>query len=480
VHDSDEAPRASAADGAAEPEGGLATGLKTRHITMMGLGSAIGAGLFLGSGQGIAAAGPAVLLSYLIAGLLVISVMRMLGEMSSAQPSSGSFAEYARSAMGDWAGFTIGWLYWVMLILVLGAEITGASGIIAAWAPWLPQWVPALVFVTFFAIVNLSKVANFGEFEFWFAAIKVAVIIGFLIIGVLLVLGWLPGSGGPVGWDHLLGDGDGFMPMGLSGVAAGLLVVAFAFGGIELVTIAAAESPDPARGIIVAVRNVIWRIGIFYFGSVAVMVLVLPWTSAELHDNPFVAVLDVAKVPFTSGIMDVVMVLALLSAYNANVYGSTRMAFMLARRGEGPKALTKVAPNGTPRVAVLVSVFFSFVAVLLNWLLPEQLLGILMNAVGAVLLVVWIFVCIAQLRLRPRFAREGKLRLRMWLHPYLTWLTLAGFAALIGLMLTDGDARNQLISTAVLFAIVVALSQVNGRYRRREAAAQTTAADASE
>lgn len=444
----------------------LGNGLKVRHITMMGLGSAIGAGLFLGSGEGIAKAGPAVLVSYAIAGLIVIMVMRMLGEMGAAMPSSGSFAEYARISIGNWAGFSMGWIYWLMLIMVLGAEVTGASLIVESWMPGvLPQWAIALIFVTFFAIVNLGKVANFGEFEFWFALIKVSVIIAFLVVGVLLVLGVLPGAE-PVGLVHLLGDGDGFMPNGIAGIAAGLLVVAFAFGGIELVAIAAAESAEPERGIVTAVRNVIWRIGIFYFGSVAIMVLSLPWTSEALQDSPFVAVLDQANIPLVSGFMELVVVIALMSAFNANIYGSTRMAFALAKRGEGPRALTQVAPNGTPRIAVLVSVFFAFVAVLFNWLLPDQLLSILLNAVGSVLLLVWIFICVSQLRLRPRFEREGRLSLRMWLFPYLTWATLAALGALIALMLTDTEARNQILSTVAMFLIVVALSQVNARWQR--------------
>lgn len=444
----------------------LGNGLKVRHITMMGLGSAIGAGLFLGSGEGIAEAGPAVLVSYAMAGLIVIMVMRMLGEMGAAMPASGSFAEYARLSIGNWAGFSMGWIYWLMLILVLGAEITGASLIVESWMPGvLPQWAIALIFVTFFAIVNLGKVANFGEFEFWFALIKVAVIIAFLIVGVLLVLGVLPGAE-PTGLVHLLGDGAGFMPNGIAGVASGLLVVAFAFGGIEIVAIAAAESAEPQRGIVTAVRNVVWRIGIFYFGSVAIMVLALPWTSEALQTSPFVAVLDKANIPLVSGFMELVVVVALLSAFNANIYGSTRMAFALAKRGDGPRALTQVTPQGTPRIAVLVSVFFAFIAVLFNWLLPDELLSILLNAVGSVLLVVWIFVCISQLRLRPRLEREGLLTLRMWLHPYLTWATLAALAGLIALMLTDTEARNQLLSTLALFLVVVALSQVNARWRR--------------
>ncbi|EOM76120.1 aromatic amino acid transport protein AroP [Rhodococcus rhodnii LMG 5362] len=450
--------------GTAPGSDALGRGLKVRHLTMMGLGSAIGAGLFLGTGVGIATAGPAVLLSYVLAGLAVVFIMRMLGEMGSALPSTGSFAEYARLGVGNWAGFVVGWLYWFMLVMVLGAEITGASAIVSNWLPDVPQWVAALVFVSFFAVVNLARVANFGEFEFWFAAIKVAVIIGFILLGALLVFGLLPNTE-PVGFTNLLGDG-GFMPNGFAGVAAGLLVVAFAFGGIEIVTIAAAESHDPRRAIATAVRSVVWRIGVFYLGSVLIMVLVLPWEGADEGNGPFVAVLERANLPGVAGFMELVVVIALLSAFNANIYATSRMAFSLSRRGDGPKIMTQLSRSGVPRNAVLLSVFFGFVSVLLNWWLPDQLLGILLNAVGAALLVVWTFIIVSHIRLRPRLEREGALRVKMWLFPWLSYLTLAMLAAFVVLMMFDTTARQQLIATAGLCVLLGAIYVVRRRLRR--------------
>ena len=203
----------------------LARGLKTRHLTMMGLGSAIGAGLFLGTGVGIAAAGPAVLIAYVIAGFITVCFMQMLAEMVAARPSSGTFSTYAAQAFGPWAGFTIGWLYWFMMIMIMAVEITGASAIVAAWFGISP-WIPALVAIVAFTVINFSAVKNFGEFEFWFALIKVAVIVAFLIIGVALWLGLLP-AGGFVGLETV--SEVGFMPNGWSGVATALLAVAFAF-----------------------------------------------------------------------------------------------------------------------------------------------------------------------------------------------------------------------------------------------------------
>ncbi|WP_308200274.1 amino acid permease [Cellulomonas wangsupingiae] len=459
-------------DGSTGPDRVLGHGLRARHLTMMGLGSAIGAGLFLGSGVGIAVAGPAVLVSYALAGLLVVLVMRMLAEMAAAVPASGSFSVYAEKALGRWAGFTLGWVYWFTLIMVLGVEITGVARIVTGWLPGVPQWGVALAAVAVFAVVNLVGVRQFGEFEFWFALVKVVAIVGFLVVGVLLALGLLPGTE-PVGTSHLLGDG-GFAPTGLAGIAAGLLVVVFAFGGIEIVTIASAEAADPQRAVARATRSIVWRILLFYVGAVAVMVLVLPWDAPQLVDGPFVAVLELAGLPGAARLMEVVVVLALLSAFNANIYATSRMAFSLAGRGDGPAVLQRVSRRDVPWVAVLVSVVLALVAVALNWLLPDALLGILLNAAGASLLVVWVLVAVSQLRLRPRLEAEAGpdgLPLRMWGYPWLTWATLVALAGVVVLMLTDDAARAQLAATAGLVAVVVGIYAVSAAVRRRRVAA---------
>ena len=300
----------------------LGKGLKTRHLTMMGLGSAIGAGLFLSTGVGIHIAGPAVILGYVLAGIIVLLIMQMLGEMAAARPNSGSFSVYAEQALGHWAGFSLGWLYWFMLTMVMGAEMTGAASIMGQWFG-IDPWIPALVCVTFFAVVNLANVQGFGEFEFWFAFVKVAVIIFFLIVGILLIFGLLPDT--EFVGAHNLTNGS-FMPNGIPGVAAGLLAVAFAFGGIEIVTIAAAESENPSSAIATAVRSVIWRISLFYLGSVTIIIFLMPYdmiggakTAAE---SPFTIILGMAHIPYVVGFMELIILLALLSAFKAQIYGT--------------------------------------------------------------------------------------------------------------------------------------------------------------
>ncbi|MBT2482536.1 amino acid permease [Streptomyces sp. ISL-94] len=438
----------------------LSHSLKQRHLTMLGLGGVIGAGLFVGSGAGIGIAGPAIICSYLLAGVLAMLVMRALGEMSAAMPASGSFSVYAEKALGRWAGFSAGWLYWFLLVVVLAVEATGAAKIANGWLPSVDQWVWVLLFMVVFTASNLAAVRNFGEFEFWFAALKVGAIVLFLILGTLAVFGLLPAasqsSGDPVGMANLTGHG-GFFPAGIGGVVAGMLAVVFAFGGLEVVTIAAAESDDPARSVSRAVRSAVWRILLFYVGSMLVIVTLLPWDSLEPGQSPYVAVLDRIGIPQAGRLMDVVIFVALLSALNANLYGSSRMVFSLAERGEAPKALLKVSGSGVPRRAVFASVAFGFVSVVLNLLWPDTIFLYMLNAVGAVLLFVWALIAVSQLKLRRKIEQDmpERLTLPMWLFPYATWAALLGMAAVLVLMLFDDSARPQLLWSTGAAAVVL-------------------------
>nr|WP_229660040.1 amino acid permease [Tersicoccus solisilvae] len=427
--------------------------MKPRQLIMMSLGSAIGAGLFVGTGAGIAVAGPAVLISFALAGLLVILVMRMLGEMAAAHPSSGAFSVFAHRAMGPVAGATVGWMWWVQLVVVIAAEATAAAALLTTLVPAVPQWVLALAFMVLFTAVNLTGVARFGEFEFWFAVLKVAAIVVFLALGLALMAGVVPGVPAP-GLSNLLGHG-GFAPQGLAGVAAGLLVVIFAFGGTEIVTVAAAETAEPRRNVARAIRTVLWRILVFYIGSVFVMVTVLPWDSPLLAATPFVAVLELAGVGWATTAMTIVIVIALLSALNANLYGASRMIFSLSSRGQAGAVFGRVNAHRVPVPAVLASVAFGFLAVLANYLWPETVLNVLLNLVGATILVIWGSSIASHVILRRRAEREGTdLPLRMWAWPWLTGLACVLFAGIVVLALLDPAARLQLLATAGLTAAI--------------------------
>ncbi|MFW9168284.1 amino acid permease [Corynebacterium striatum] len=434
--------------------------LKTRHLTMMGLGSAVGAGLFLGVGLGIQISGTSVLVSYAIAGALVAVIMWMLGEMAAARPSLGSFSTYAGQAFGNWARFTLGWIFWFMLVMVMGAEITGAAAIISSWFDIAP-WIPALITVSFFAVVNFAAVRGFGEFEFWFAIIKVAVIIAFLVVGALMFVGVLPGFNGDLAVTNFT---DNFLPNGLPGFAAGLLTLAFAFGGIEMVTIAAAESEDPAHNVATAVRAVIFRIMVFYIGAIVVITMILPFADIQdadaAADSPFTLVLEAAKIPFAAGFMEVIIALALLSAFNAQIYATSRLVHDMAKDGSAPKVFLKKNPSGSPVFAVILSIVFAFASVLLQFWNPPGLLSFLFNAVGGCLLVIWIFVVASYLKLHPIMVANNELTtIRVIAYPVLPWATLLAMAALVVLMLFDPSARNQVIAVLVLTVFLVVASQ---------------------
>ncbi|WP_334151695.1 amino acid permease [Microbacterium sp.] len=437
---------------------GLHPGLTRRQISMMGLGGAIGAGLFVGSGQAIGLAGPAVLISYLVAGAIVILVMAMLAEMVAARPSSGAFSSYAQKAMGRSAGSAVGWLYWIQLVVVIAAEATGAAGIIAGWVPGIPAWAWVLIFVVALTAVNLFGVRNYGRFEFWFAAIKVAAIIAFLVVGMCAIIGLIPGV--PASGIGNLVDNGGFAPNGMTGIAAALLIVVFAFGGTEVVAIAAAESDDPARNIRRIVREVLVRILVFYIGSIFVIVAVLPWNDPAVLDGPFSAVLATIRVPGVDLVMSLIVVIALLSAMNANIYGASRMVFSLGERGLAPQGITRTSLKGVPSVAVLASVSFGFVTVGLNWAFPDVVLPALLNVVGSTLLVIWTATALAQIILRRRADRDGTdMPMRMWGFPWLSWLCLVLLAGVIALAMIDPAARIQLLLTLGLTAVLLLVAR---------------------
>ncbi|MGW3087711.1 amino acid permease [Streptomyces sp. NPDC001108] len=448
----------------------LGHGLKQRHLSMIALGGVIGAGLFVGSGKGIAAAGPSIVVAYAVSGLLVMLVMRMLGEMSAAYPASGSFSVHAERAIGPWAGFTAGWAFWVLLCVAVGLEGIGAAKIVTGWLPGTPQWAWVALFMVVFMGTNLAAVKKFGEFEFWFAALKVAAITLFLVLGVLAVLGLLPGTPAP-GTANLTGAG-GFLPNGAEGLVIGLLASLFAYGGLETVTIAAAESDDPVNGVARAVRTAMWRIALFYVGSMAVVVTLVPWSDPKVVEvGPFYAALDHLGIHGAAEIMNVVILVALLSAMNANIYGASRMACSLVARGQGPARIGRIS-SGVPRTAVLVSSGFGFLCVLLSYWRPEDVFPWLLNMVGAVILVVWAFIAVSQLVLRRRLERESPDRLvvRMWLFPGLTVVALLAMAGVFVLMLRQPDTRDQLVASGSLTLVLAAIGLV--RQRRASAAAR--------
>ncbi|WP_425824861.1 amino acid permease [Streptomyces fractus] len=441
--------------------------LKQRHLSMIALGGVIGAGLFVGSGAGIAASGPAIVLLFAGAGFMVMLIMRMLGEMSAARPASGSFSVQAERELGPWSGFMSGWTYWIMLCVGVASEAVAAGAYAENLIGLLPAQAWMALFMAFFCFTNLAAVKNFGELEFWFAALKVGAIVAFLILGVLGICGVI---GDAPGMDNLTGHG-GFFPTGMSGLAAGVLTAVFAYGGLETVTIAAAESDDPVGNVARAVRTAVWRIAIFYVGSMAVVVTLVPWDSPALAtDGPYVAVLDELGIPAAGKIMQAVVLVALLSAMNANIYGASRMSHSLALRGEGPAFLRKIV-KGVPMSAVMASCAFGFFAVVLNMVSPDKVFTWLMNTTSVAILIVWTLTCVTQLRMRRRLEREAPelLVVKMWGFPYLTYLVLVAIAGIFVVLASTPDGRDQLLVSAVIFGALAISGVVRVRRRRRAA-----------
>ncbi|KOY57395.1 MULTISPECIES: amino acid permease [unclassified Streptomyces] len=453
------------------PSDGLKAGLKNRHLSMIAIGGVIGAGLFVGSGGGIAKAGPAILISYLLVGAMVVFVMRMLGEMAAASPNSGSFSAYADRALGRWAGFSIGWLYWFFWVVVLAVEATAGAKILEGWVPAVPQWGWALIVMVVLTVTNLGSVASYGEFEFWFAGIKVVAIGAFVVVGMLAVFGVLPGSDNPgAGFAHLT-DAGGFMPNGWGSILTGVLMVVFSFMGSEIVTLAAGESEDPRRAVTKATNSVIWRIGVFYLGSIFIVLTLLPWNDKSIVDKgSYVAALDSIGIAHAGQIMNVIVLTAVLSCLNSGMYTASRMAFSLGERGDAPKVFAKVNKRGVPMAAILGSVVFGFAAVYFNYSSPDTVFSFLLNSSGAIALFVWLVICLTQLRMRKILVREApdKLTVKMWLFPYLTWATAAMITFVLAYMVYDKDNRETVMLSLLVAAVVLVIGVV--RDMRRKAA----------
>ncbi|WP_067966046.1 amino acid permease [Nocardiopsis trehalosi] len=434
-------------------------------MAMIAIGGSVGAGLFIGSGAVIHAAGPAALVSYAIAGVLVLLTLRALGEMVVAQPAAGSFSDYARIALGPRAGFAIGWLYWWMYAVLVAAEAVAGAAILAAWVP-APGWLLSLLLLVAMTAANLVSVRAFGETETLFSLIKVATIVAFLVLGGLFALGLWPGADGPTVanlWQH-----GGFAPNGWTAVFAATVVVLFSFGGVEIVTIAAGETDEPERGVARATTNVLWRIALFYVASILVVVAVLPWDTAELLESPFVSVMETVGVPAAPLIMQVVVFVAVLSVLNAAMYTSSRMLHVLTRQGDAPAALARVSRRGVPARAILLGTVVGYASVVGNYLWPTTVFAFLVASIGAILLVLFLTIVVSQLVLGRRLRREAPERLtfRMWGFPYLSWATLAGLVAVPVAMAFLPDQRGPLLATLAAVAVVLAAYEVRRRVGR--------------
>lgn len=447
----------------------LGKGLSQRHIAMISIGGIIGAGLFVGSSAAIAAVGPAIIVSYILAGLVILCVMRMLGEMAASNPGISSFTEFTRAGLGNWAGFTTGWLYWYFWVVVVAIEAIAGAVILREWLPF-EVWQIGLVLMLLMTAVNLLSTRSYGEFEFWFASLKVAAIIAFILIGA----GYLLGGGAPPetqGLAHLYAH-QGFAPFGVAAVFSGVVTVIFALTGAEIATIAAAESAEPAKTVAKMTNSVAVRILLFYVASIFVILAVVPWNEVTPGSSPFATALERIGVPGAALAMKIIVLTAVLSCLNSGLYVTSRVLFTLASRGDAPQSLVALNKRKVPARAILIGSLFGYGAVIASIISPELVFAFLVNASGATMLIVYMLIAVSQIRLRRRLEKTNPKQVvaRMWLFPGLSYTVIVAIAGVLAAMAFTPELLVQL--AASLFGLVVVLALYFGvRQRRRYAPA---------
>lgn len=437
--------------------------LTPRHITFMALGMCIGAGLFLGSASTIRLAGPSVLFAYLFGGAMIFIIMRALGEMAAHEPVAGSFGAYAHKYISPFAGYLTSWNYWILMMGVGIAESTAVGIYMKTWFPDSPQWIWAFASVAMIGGLNLLAVKVYGELEFWFALVKVLTVVLMIAGGCAMIwLGW--GNGGqPVGLSNLWSHG-GWFPNGVTGMVLALPVLVFSFGGIETIGMAAAEAAQPERTIPRAVNSVIWRILIFYIGSLFVIMAIYPWNALDAHSSPFVTTFARLGIPSAAGLINFVVITAALSSFNSTTFSGSRMLHSLAGKGQAPAAMGRVSAQGVPVRGVLVTMVFLLFGVLMNYLVPGRIFGMMMSILAFNTVWTWGMVLVAHWRFRRRQAQPLGFRLRAW--PLSSVLCLA-FLAFVWVMLGySPDTRVALYVGVAWIALLTAAYYAFGVERR--------------
>jgi AAT family amino acid transporter len=453
-------------DAIIEREAGLSKGLTRAQITMIGLGGAIGTGLFMGSGIAIGYAGPAVIISYAIAAFIAVVIVLSLSEMAVMHPAAGSFGVYAETYLHPWAGFVVRYTYWFAQVIAIGGEAVAAGTYMGFWFPAIPVWVWALAFAIGIVFINSRSVKNFGTFEYWFATIKVAAIILFIVLGGAAILG--VGQPG-VGFHNLTGLPGGFMPHGIKGVWMGVIMGIFSFTGVELIAVTSAETPDPKTAIPAALRSMAVRLGLFYLLALTIVVSFIPWTDTGakiVEQSPFVKVFAHTGVPYAAGIMNFVVLTAALSSMNANTYLAGRMLFSLSRGDYAPTLLGRLSKAGAPTAAIVTSGVAILAAAALSKFTPlayNDLFGV--ATFGAI--ITWITILVSHLAFRRRNPVET-LPVRM---PFFPGLQIVGLILLVAILVTMGlDTEFWNISWIVGAPWLAMLTVVYFVWKRRRAA----------
>jgi L-asparagine transporter-like permease len=396
------------------------------------MGGAIGTGLFLGSGFAVGLAGPAVIISYCLGVGICLIMMSALSEMTVVHPTAGSFGVFAEKYINPWAGFTIRYTYWACQVIAIGGEVTAAAIYTQFWFPHVPMWIFAALYAIVLIALNMTSVKNFGSFEYWFAMIKVAAIVLFIILGISYAFTGF-GHSTPVGLTNLVSHG-GFFPHGISGVFKAMLIVVFSFYGVEVIAVTAGEAKDPGTSVPKAMKAMVFRLSSFYILAIALIVMIVPWTKAGIGQSPFVTVFTGTGLPYAAGIMNFVVLTAALSSMNTNLYLTGRMLFSLSRSGFAPKVFGKLTKQGSPRNAILVSTIGLIAAAILTVYFANSaylyLFGI--SIFGGI--TVWIMILITLLFFRKKREKAGLPPSKIQMPGY-PWLPIIGIIALVAILI---------------------------------------------
>ena len=390
-------------------EGTFRRKMESRHIVMLSLGGVIGTGLFLSTGYTLEQAGRVgTILSYLVGALAVYLVMLCLGELSVHMPETGAFHSYATKYLGSGTGYTVAWLYWLTWTVALGSEFTAAGLLMQRWFPDVPVWLFSALFVVMILGINVLTVRLFAEVEFWFSAVKVLTILVFIVLGTAAIVGFLPladGSQAPM--LAPLTEG-GLFPNGAFAILMTMLAVNFAYSGTELIGIAAGEAVDPKRTVPLAIRTTVFRLVLFFVGTIIVLAILLPNDSKGVLESPFVAVFERIGLPFAADIMNFVILTAILSAANSGLYAASRMLWSLSDQRMITPFFSKLNASGVPTRAVLFSMIGGLLALFSSIYAPGSVYIALVSISGLAVVVVWMSISASQFMFRKRYLQEGK------------------------------------------------------------------------
>ncbi|PWD87971.1 amino acid permease [Ignatzschineria cameli] len=445
----------------------LKRGLKNRHIQMIALGGAIGTGLFYGSAESIALVGPAILLAYLLGGFIIYLIMTMMGEMSTHEPVAGAFSHFSYKYWGEFPGFLAGWNYWFLYILVSMAELSVIGIYIQVWFPDIPLWVSSLTVLIIITIINLFSIRIYGEFEFWFALVKVLAIILLIALGAYLILTGTDGASIANLWQH-----GGFFPYGIKEFLLSLVIVMFSFGGTELIGITAGEADDPKKSIPKAIKQVIWRILLFYILSIAVLMILHPWNEIGTDGSPFVIIFKemgfgivntpLGEINIPATFFNIVVLSAAISVYNSGIYSNGRMLFGLAEQGNAPKLFMKLNRNSAPVVAILFSSLCTLIAVVINFLVPEGAFMRIMSLAVAAATITWGLIVIVQYKFRKQ-VDEKSLTFKVPFYPISNFIALAFLALLLVMMTQSGN----MVYAVIVIPIWIIVLYIGFRVKKR-------------